>query len=511
MSLRKRSAFKFITNIISFFIGVTTQAIVPRSLGPVSYGNFSFLTSFFSSIIGFLNFNSSTVFFTKLSQRQNEKGLVRFYFYFLVLLSCGLIVFLSAAFLTGIKELLWPSQKSIFIIMAAVWAVITFLSVILSDISDAYGLTVKSELIKAGLKIFGLGIVFFMLWKNLFSLFNFFVYQLALLLFLTSLLLFMIKKNGHSCFGHGGLNKSQLKGYAKEFLRVCLPLAGFLSLALVEQILDRWFLQKFSGSEKQGFYAFGLQVGAICLLFTTAIVPLVLREQAISFGNKDFDELKKLFSRSLYILYALTAFICCFLAVEARSIIHMFAGQAYTQALVPLTLMCLMPIHQTYGQLNGNFFFATERVNIYRNIGLFFVAVGLPLTFFLLGPKSKGALQLGAEGLAVKVVLLQFISVNIQLWFNSRFLKIDFKKLFINQFVVVLIFLAVALLSSYAISVFLFYINTFMHFLISGIIYSVFITMFFLLKPEIFSLTKLDVSNLVRFVTVKLNSSVIWK
>ena len=394
-SFKKRYSFKLITNIIGLGIGLITQSIVPRALGPASYGNFSFLTSFFWSVAGFLNFNSSTFFYTKLSQKQDDKTLVGFYFYFVLIIGLFLGVILAFPVVLGYNEIIWPEQKFIFVILGAIWAYMSFYVMILVDMSDAYGLTVKSEKVNTVLKIVGLTIILIMFWKNWFSLLNYFLYHLLILALSISALIYIIFKNKKSLSPFWRLDNAQVKKYAKDFSKFCAPLIVFTFLGVVAQILERWFLQTFSGSVKQGFFALSSQVASISFLFTSAVMPLVLRDQAISFGNKDLERSQKIFKRSTFTLYLLTTFFCCFIAVEAKTVLLFFGGQAYSEALVPLAIMSLYPIHQTYGQLNGNFFFATERVVAYRNIGLIFIFIGIPITFFLLGPEKYGALQYG--------------------------------------------------------------------------------------------------------------------
>ena len=317
-------------------------------------------------------------------------------------------------------------------------------------------------------------------------------------------LVVLIIRSGYSLF-NGVIHKSdQFQPYYKEFSKVCFPLVFFLSLALVGQIFDRWFLQKFSGSVNQGYYSFAFQVGNLCMLFTSAIMPLVLREQSIHFGNMDFDKLRNVFSRSLGVLVALTAFICCFLAVKSQTIIKIFAGKAYTAAFVPMVLMCMYPIHRTYGQLNGNFFFATDRVHIYRNIGVIFTLLGVGFTFLLLGPQKYGGFNLGANGLSLKMMLLQAVSVNVQLWFNARYLKYSFKTFIFSQIATILIFLSSAFIASNFVLAVLPDLMPVVHFIVSGIVYVLFCFVVFIKWPEAIALKRSDVKQVNKFIKKKL-------
>ncbi|MCP4650695.1 MAG: hypothetical protein GY853_11540 [PVC group bacterium] len=504
MSIKKKSVFKILTNIVTLLVGLVTQGIIPRTLGPAAYGNFSFLTNFFFSICGFLNLNSSTVFFTKLSQRPKAKGLIRFYMHFLAFIALIIAIFLSGSIVFGLKSVFWPGQRTVFIILAAILGVFTFYDMVFKDMCDAYGITIKAELIKIALKVIGLGLILFLFWKKSLNLGTYFSYHIFILLSTIGFLIFLIHKSGHSLFSGFIAKKDEFEPYYKEFSKVCFPLFFFLSLALIGQIFDRWFLQKFSGSVDQGYYSFAFQVGNLCMLFTSAIMPLVLREQSIHFGNMDFEKLRNVFSRSISILVALTAFICCFLAVESQTVINIFAGKAYSAAFVPMVLMCLFPIHRTYGQLNGNFFFASDRVHIYRNIGIVFTLLGVVFTFFLLGPQKYGGFNLGANGLSFKMMGLQVISVNVQLWFNAKYLKYSFKTLFLNQIGTIIVFLGLSGISSgFARAIFP-NLAPVIHFCLSGTVYVIICFVVFNCWPETMALKKTDVNQLNIFIKEKL-------
>jgi len=502
-SLKKRYFSKLATNLIGFFISLVTASIVPRSLGPANYGNFSFITNFFWGVANYFNLNSSTAFYAKLSRRQDEKHLVSFYMLFVVSICAIIGFFLFISILFKFDSLIWPGQRQVFVIFGYIWAILSFLAMVFGDMSDAYGLTVWSEIYKMATKILGLVIVLLMFFFNWFTLANYFVYQLAILLVTTLCLLYVIKKGGHSIFKYVKLNKNQIIAYGSEFAKFCLPLLIFSTFSIFELLADRWFLQRFSGSVKQGYYALSYQISAVCFLFTSAIIPLIFREQSISFGNNDMDKLKMVFKKTFTVLYVLTAFFSCFMAVEAKTLLKIFGGQAYAGAIIPVIIMCLYPIHQTYGQLNATFFFSTERVKAYRNIGLVFVLLGILTTVILLGPKSHGFLQLGAGGLAIKMFAIQILAVNVQLFSNTKYLKLPFKN-FLYQQIVVLFLTGTTAILSYTIVRSLIHTNFIIQFLLSGVIYSLATIGLLIFKPRLFFIEKKDVSKVMDFIKLKL-------
>src|SRR3989304_3080640 len=83
-SLKKRYFYKLFTNFLGLGVSLVTQTIVPRGLGPKSYGDFSFLSDYFNQFAGFFDMGTSIGFYTKLSQRPKEFKLVVFYFFFII-------------------------------------------------------------------------------------------------------------------------------------------------------------------------------------------------------------------------------------------------------------------------------------------------------------------------------------------------------------------------------------------------------------------------------------------
>lgn len=120
------------------------------------------------------------------------------------------------------------------------------------------------------------------------------------------------------------------------------------------------------------------------------------------------------------------------------------------------------------------------------------------MTFFLLGPKDYGAFETGATGLAVKMVFMQFLSVNIQLWFNAKFLKLPFKNFLFHQFFVLLIFVSIAFGCSLSISLLLIKAHFLIQFLISGIVYAAVIFIVVWRFPWIAALKRVEISDMLR-------------
>ena len=58
-SLGKRYTSRVVSSLIRLILSFATIGIVPKALGPVAYGSFNFLTTFFNTSLKFLKFGIS--------------------------------------------------------------------------------------------------------------------------------------------------------------------------------------------------------------------------------------------------------------------------------------------------------------------------------------------------------------------------------------------------------------------------------------------------------------------
>lgn len=497
-SLKTRYAAKLSTNLIGLAIGMVIQAIIPRGLGPKAYGDFSFLSDFFSQLMSFFSLNTSIGFYTKLSQRQSEFGLISFYFKFTGLSILVLFIFVIGSQLTGLSNILWLDQNIRYVYMAAAWGALTWLAMLVGQVADAYGLTVSTEMARIAQRCLGLALILVLFFLNQLNLTAFFFYHYAVLLLLLLLFVWIIGRKGHSFFQDWHLGKAQTRGYIKEFYEYSHPLFLYALIGMIVGLLNRWLLQKFAGSVQQGFFGLSYQIGAVCFLFTSAMTSLITREFSIAFSKNDLGEMARLFRRYIPLLYSIAAFFGCFACVQAEKVTYIFAGGKFAGATLPVMIMALYPIHQTYGQLSGSVFYATGQTRLYRNIGLFLMLLGLPLVYFMLAPKDNFGLNAGAVGLALTFVIMQFIGVNVQLFFNARLLNLRFINYLGHQLLCVGFLISVALLSKIVVGqIGVLQDKVIIGFFLSGVVYSVMVMVLVCFLPVVFGLRRADVTNLV--------------
>jgi O-antigen/teichoic acid export membrane protein len=446
----------------------------------------------------FFSLNTSPGFYTKLSQRQGEFGLVSFNFKFTGVSVAALFLFIGISQYSGLSKIFWIDQSISYIYMAAIFSAIAWITTLLTQIADAYGLTVYTEMAGIAQRFLGLIIILILFYFHKLNLTAYFIYLYVILLVLIFLIIWILGRNGYSFFQNWHLSKTQIKGYVKEFYIYSQPLFIFSFCAMIMGILERWLLQKYGGSIQQGFFGLSFQIGAVCFLFTSAMTPLIMREFSIAYGKNDIIEMSRLFRRYIPLLYSVAAFFGCFACVQAEKLTHIFAGGKFAGATVPVMIMSFYPIHQTYGQLSGSLLLATNQTKLVRNIGIFFAVLGLPLAYLMVAPTDKMGLNAGAIGLAIKFVIIQFIAVNVQLFFVTRMLKLNFIRYLGHQIFSIACLMTIALFSKIIINVFTGLKDlVIVGFLISGLLYSILVMVLVYFKPIVIGFNKDDVKSFI--------------
>ena len=444
----KHFFYKLGVNFVRIPVSFALQSIFPRILGPVNYGNFDFLTDSATKFIGFFETGTSIAFYTNLSINNKDYKLVKFYWRLVFFISFGYLIFVIASGFFQVSQIFWPDQNFYFIFLSAIWGVVTFCSNTIYKMLDACHVTIASEKFRMIHLIFSVCIFacFYFLSINI-SLVVFFIIQILLILILFGGSWYILTINGFEVFPKIELSSSDLFKFKNLFWTFSSPLLLYALFSLVGGVGERWILQRFGGAVQQAHYGISYKVGSFVFLFTSAMIPIMLREFSKLFGTNDLEEIKKYFIKTIKTFLILATSLAVLVAFNAEFITLILGGQEFKGAILVVALMAFYPIHQTIGQINATLFFSTKRTKNYRNIGLFIIPIGLSISFFLIAPKSYGGLNLGAYGLVCQMLIVQLISTNIMLFSNSKYLKMKYSNFVLIQILTIgsLIFLSYGL------------------------------------------------------------------
>ena len=456
-------------------------------MGAEQYGLFNYLKVFYEKIVNFFDIGTAA-FYPKLSQRPSDRGILRFVVLYDAVLFFGSFIMLGFLFISGQAKTVLTTESLLIAGSALLLAWILLLNQKMTAFMDAIGKTLTNEVVLLFMRITlttGLVLLFII---NRLNLASYLIIQTVIM----SLFLFVLVLFAFRYFPRAQKSRS-VKETAVEFKDYSLPLFWASLMGLVAGLADRWLLQVFGGATAQGYYSLGFNLGAICVVLTSSLTPLLMREYAIAHEKKDKDRLKHLFSKYLPLFFFVTAIISCFLAVHGDWLAPLIGGDEFSNAALPVMLLGLAPIHQTYGQLSGALMVTTDRTREYGKIDIFITMLGLPVTYFILAPENYGGVNLGAMGLAIKLVVLQVIAVNIQLWYNTRYLNISMKQFIIHQIGSVLLLITIAFTSKFLVASVL--NQGIIAMLASGSLYITIVFVTILLFPGLIAMTRIELLN----------------
>lgn len=494
-SLARRYAAKLGTNLFGMVFNFVNVSLIPRSLGPVAYGNFEFLLNFFQQITGFIDTGTSTAFYNKLSQRNEDLGLIRTEGKFVIIVFFVMLAGLAIVWQFGWQSKIWPKQEWEFILLAALLGYLAWVCEVFRKVVDAFGCTIRGEITMVAARAAGVVATVILFLCSWLSLTNQFLKELIFYGVLIIILAWIVIRHWKKQLNTHSYSSSDRVVIA-ELWRYCSPLIVYALAGVITGLADRWLLQKYAGSEEQGFYALSFRVAGVSLVFTAAMTQLIMREYSRYHSQGNFEQMRRLFRRYVPMLYTLAAYFAAFISMQAETVVWILGGNNFVEAGPAMMLMALYPVHQTYGQMNAALLMATEKTRLYRNIGVMAMLTGLIATWFLLAPSDKGGLNAGSMGLSVKMVLIQFFAVNVQLWFNLKSLKLRFRYFFLRQIAVVTVLLLMAWLATTVVG--MINLSRISGFIVAGIMYSTLVGLFVFKFPLSMGVNRAEFNALVK-------------
>ena len=422
-SVSSRFFVSLLSNILRGGLSFATGIIIARSLGPDLFGDYIFLCSSFTAILFLIDLGTSKAFFTFISQKQPGFTYILFYAIWQALQFIVSLLIISLALPESWMEALWLGQDrtTLLLAFAAIFLQMSAWKTIIS-IGESLRMTRRLQLMNICLS----GILFIVIsgtwFLDLLTIRIIFIligieYGLAVGI---AVKLFSIPQFKGDPF--------HLQDTLRKYRTYCSPLIIMSVFSFGYQFTDRWFLQNFGGSVEQGFYGIAYQFAAVCLIGTTSLVNIFWKEIAEAQEKRDFDRVHDLYQKVCRFLYFGAAILCGFLIPWRGDIVQIFLGNGYKASAITLGIMFLFPVHQSLAYFTHTLFFATENTKAQLYLRCIFWGVSIPVSYLVLAPKNAmvPGLELGAMGMAWKVVILQILSVNLMIWWISREFKWKF-------------------------------------------------------------------------------------
>jgi O-antigen/teichoic acid export membrane protein len=397
-----------------------TGLLIARALGVTHYGNLNFLLGSFAAMNLLLDAGTTPAFYTFLSRQKQPPVFFAFYLAWTlgVQMAGSLIILVLAP--QSIISGLWLGQSRGDVLLAfcasftvsQIWLFVT-------QLGEASRKTVIVQAITVLQAVLHLCLVVAFWAAGFLSVRSALMLQtveIAVIAILVSprLMRLNLRDDPAVTWRH----------VAASFVEYCRPLVFYGFIAFLYAFADRWLLQRFGGAQQQGYYAIGQQFSAIGLLATSAVLNVFWKEVADANARNDVTRLRAVYRRVRHAVFLVGAWSAALLIPYSSEILTITVGSGFASAALPLSLMFLFSVHQSLGQLQGAFFKAMGETRAYTVIGTMLLVTSIPVTYFMLAPRSAAVpgAGLGGSGLALKMVVLQLIGVTVEgLWLIRRF------------------------------------------------------------------------------------------
>jgi O-antigen/teichoic acid export membrane protein len=428
-SIKVRMATAIVSNSCRAGISFIAGLLIARGLGPSGYGNFRFLLSSCVTICTLLDFGVANGFFTFISQQSDNFKIYRFYYLWLTV-QFVFIALLIGTLLPGfLVTKFWLGHSRSIIILAFVASFLQQQAwqALISRLGEAARYTVKVQILNICIALSYFIVVLILLFVH-----NITLHSMLWLIIVQYVVFFLISLWYMQLWGKFACIKNVQVDSAtvKRYWNYCYPLAVFNIVSFLYGFGETWFLQRLSGATQQGYYQIAYQFAAISLLATTSILSVFWREIAEAVALKDTAKIGRLYNGVNKSLVFAGAMLSGFLIPWSKELIITLLGSPYLASWPVLFVLFLYPIHQSMGQVGATMFIASEKNRLYAKISILFMLASIPITYFLLAPPTGCFLSgfgLGALGYAIKMVVLNIISVNILAWFVANYFKFPYE------------------------------------------------------------------------------------
>jgi len=169
--------------------------------------------------------------------------------------------------------------------------------------------------------------------------------------------------------------------------------------------------------------------------------------------------------------------------------------------------MFFYPIHQSMGQITGTMLMAMGKTRIKSYVGIFFMIISIITAYIVLAPNDLfiPGLNLGASGLAIKMIACQFIEVNLMAFFISRFINTAYD--WGHQLIVLFSLLPLGLLIKFfmelLVSILSYPVNIVFVMAASGVLYFICVALLVRFFPNIVGLNKEHISQSISWLKAK--------
>ncbi len=487
-------------NAIRAALGLLSGLIVARGLSPTGYGELMFLITTMTTILIAIQMGSSSAFYTFLSQYSRTTKFYLFYYSWLAIQFVTILVSISFILPDDILKILWVGQsRQIVAVSVAAVFMQKVIWPMVGQIGESSRQTFKVQVLNASVAAIYLLLVSIMYMRDMMKV-EYILYALIIQFTISTAFSYWFLKENEELKER---REASFKEMVKSYWAYCKPLIILSIIVFLYEFLDKWMLQKFSGSIEQAYYQVALQISMISLLATTSIMRIFWKEIAEAWEKRNMLLVKRLYQRANRGLVFLGATVTGLLLPWTEHIVSIALGNEYMHGWPVLALMLFYPIHQSMGQVGGTMLMASGNTYKQMLVSMSVIIISIPATYYVLAPSDYiiPGLNMGAMGIAIKMVLFNVISVNLQAWVITRILGTKFDWLF--QVVGITLLVGCGYLAAFLVNKIIWFVDfdivtLFFSIGLSFIIYIFFIVIIIRVLPWLIGFDKESIDNLIQ-------------
>jgi len=473
-SILPRSLFSIVANILRVLATSVSAIVIAKGLGAHDYGIYAFLLASFAAVKGLVDMGSSNAFYTFASESIQSKFFYLYYLSWVILqfLISAIVIFLlfpSNWFLeawNGVDESRVAIAFVAVFMQQHVWKVV-------SQIGEAARLTIQVQTLNILIAVLHLGLVlalYLLGFLTIESIYAAIILEIIISTFVAYFLISIDYSQNYLLFGD----------LMKKYWVYCAPLIPYMWLVVVMKFADTWFLQRYAGAIEQGYYAISAQFASVSMLITTAVIQILWKEFSLSNKTNNVKKVYEFYDQSSRILFVISAFFSCFFMPWLPDLVSVLLGQEYIDGLLVMFIMFLYPVHQTLAQVVSTTYYSLSLTRQLVMINSAQIIIAMAFMYFMLAPQEAfiPGMNLGSLGLAIKMFVIQFTTVNLLMWTLAR--KFGWKYSVLPQLLAIASFLII----SFAVR----FIVDSLDYFFEGLVVKIIISAFFYLSTVIFLL-----------------------
>jgi len=417
MEVKSRFAVSLVTNVLRGGLSFVTVLMLARGLGPALYGDFAFLMGSFMAIKSLLTLGTSTAFYTFISQKSRGLEFMGAYAIWQLIQFFLAIIIIAVVLPDSWVDVLWVGQKKELVLISFVTVFIQQQAwQTMIQIGESRRQTKKIQMMNFFLALSHLLLVLALWATNLLSLkvlFAIIIAEHVVAIGVAWKLIGVSQIKGEPFEG---------KEVFKEYILYCSPLVLYSLLGFAYDFADRWMLQSFGGSTEQGLFEVSYRLVAIGLIATTSMLSIFWKEMAEAKEKGDSERIRALYTKISRFLFSFSAVICAFLIPWSDEIIIVFLGESFLDGVSVLAIMLVFTIYNSLVQINGTLILALGKTKTQLVIGGISMILSIPVSYTLQAPTHYlvPGLELGAIGMALKMLIIVVIRANLTGWWFSR-------------------------------------------------------------------------------------------